>query len=151
MNHYCKEDEIPIQWKKFILVMIVHLHTGWTMRFWIQNGYCLRIQVGLKLITLKSIFIYTRVKKLALSLTILFQNSDQLWNSLPLIHSLLVIFPQLQVLLQEAAEANSVEHVLGKTSRPFPEVRVHCVSAKVPRMLVFFFRNQSSLNFLSSG
>ena len=88
---------------------------------------------------------------MALNLANLFQNFDQLWNSLPLLHPLLVIFPQVQVLLQEAAEANPVEHVLGKTSRPFPEVRVHLISEKVPRMLVFFFRIQSPWKFLSSG
>ena len=84
---------------------------------------------------------------MALSLANLFQNFDQLWNSLPL----LVIFPQVQVLLQETAETNPVEHVLGKTSRPFPEVRVHLISKKVLRMLVFFFRIQSPSKFLSSG
>ena len=88
---------------------------------------------------------------MALSLANLFQNFDQLWNSLPLLHPLLVIFPQVQVLLQEAAEANPVEHVLGKTSRPFPEVRVHRVSGKDPRMRGFFFRIQSLSKFLSSG
>ena len=134
----------------FILVLIVHrvnneiLNPEWLL-------HTDQRKVGLKLITLKSIFIYTRVKKMALSLKILFQNSEKLWNSLPLIHSLLVIFPQLQVLLQEAAETNPVEHVLGKTSRTFPKVRVHRVSAKVPRMRGFFFRIQSLSKFLSSG
>ena len=36
-------ERTRFQWKKFILVLIVYLNIGWTMRFWIQNGYCVGI------------------------------------------------------------------------------------------------------------
>ena len=148
MNHYCKDDEIPMK----------KVYSGPNCTQCVNNEilnpeWILRTdQSWSKIDHLKKyIHIYSREKKMALSLTILFQNSEKLWNSLPLIHSLLVIFPQVQVLLQEAAETNPVEHVLGKTSRTFPKVRVHRVSAKVPRMRGFFFRIQSLSKFLSSG